>query len=86
MLAGDDDYRSFFTETRWQRLQEDCIRQARGDVELDLLQMMELSDMVDIARKHVPVRELLGFTSNSQCRKAMDLQGIRNRISHPSAR
>ena len=84
VLAGDEDYRSFFTETRWQRLQEDRIRQARGDVELDLLQMMELGDMVDIARKHVPVRELLGFTSNSQCRKAMDLQGIRNRISHPT--
>lgn len=83
-LNGDGDFRPFFTGTRWQKLQADRVRQARGDVELDLLQMMELGDMVDIARKHAPVRALLGFSSNSQCRKAMDLQGIRNRISHPT--
>ena len=84
MLDDDGDYRPFFTAMRWQKLQEDRVRQARGDVELDLLQMMELGDMVDIARKHEPVRALLGFASNSQCRKAMDLQGLRNRISHPT--
>ncbi len=83
-LNGDGDWRPFFTAGRWQKLQEDRARQARADVELDLLQMMELGDLVDIARKHEPVRTLLGFSSNSQCRKTMDLQGIRNRISHPT--
>lgn len=83
-LNGDGDFRPFFTAARWQKLQEDRQRQARGDVELELLQMMELGDMVDIARKDERLRGLLGFASNSQCRKAMDLQGIRNRISHPT--
>jgi len=83
-LNGDGDFRPFFTAGRWQKLQEDRQRQARGDVELELLQMMELGDMVDIARKDERLRGLLGFASNSQGRKAMDLQGIRNRISHPT--
>ncbi len=84
VIDGEGDYRPFFTAARWQKLQEDKRSRARGDVELDLLQMMELGDLVDIARKHDGVRRLLGFASNSQCRKAMDLQGIRNRISHPT--
>lgn len=83
-LADDGDFRPFFTAARWQKLQDERLRQARGDVELDLLQTMELGDVVDIARKHEPLRQSLGFASNSQCRKAMDLQGIRNRISHPT--
>lgn len=83
-LVDEGDFRPFFTAARWQKLQDDRGRQARGDVELDLLQMMELGDMVDIARKHESLRQSLGFASNSQCRKAMDLQGIRNRISHPT--
>ena len=83
-LADEGDFRPFFTAARWRKLQDDRRRQARGDVELDLLQMMELGDMIDIARKHEPLRQSLGFASNSQCRKAMDLQGIRNRISHPT--
>ena len=80
----DGDFRPFFTASRWHKLQEDKTQRTRGDVELDLLQMMELGDLVDIARKHDGVRRQLGFASNSQCRKAMDLQGIRNRISHPT--
>ncbi len=84
VLDGDGDFRPFFTASRWERLQADRVRQARGDVELELLQMMDLGDITDIARKHDGVRNLLGFASNSQCRKAMDLQGVRNRISHPT--
>ena len=84
VLGGDEDFRPFFTASRWERLQADRVRQARGDVELELLQMMDLGDITDIARKHDGVRDLLGFASNSQCRKAMDLQGVRNRISHPT--
>ena len=84
VLVGDCDFRPFFSAARWERLQADRRRQARGDVELELLQMMDLGDITDIARKHDGVRNLLGFASNSQCRKAMDLQGVRNRISHPT--
>lgn len=85
LVVGDDeDFRPFFTPSRWEKLHEDRLRQARRDVELELLQMMDLGDITDIARKHDDVRNLLGFASNSQCRKAMDLQGVRNRISHPT--
>ncbi|MCE2489406.1 MAG: hypothetical protein J4G17_05460 [Anaerolineae bacterium] len=84
VLDGDADFLPFITASRRKRLQADRGRQARGDVELELLQMMDLGDIIDIARKHEGVRNLLGFASNSQCRRAMDLQGIRNRISHPA--
>lgn len=84
MLPRDEDMQACLSDDRWQKLMEEKTRAAEKDIEMDLLHYMHIYDLVLIARQNDGVRQLLGFETTSQARKALDFQGLRNRVSHPA--
>ena len=84
VLPSDNDYRPHLTEERWRKLQQEKTQAAQKDIELDLLHHMHIYDLVLIARQNPRMRELLGFETPSQARRALDFQNLRNRVSHPT--
>ena len=84
MLPDDNDMQACLSDDRWQKLMDEKSRAAEKDIEMDLLHYMHIYDLVLIARQNDAVRQLLGFATTSQARKALDFQSLRNRVSHPT--
>jgi len=84
VLPADEDYRPHLSDERWAKLQQEKTQAAKKDIELDLLHHMHIYDLTLIARQCNHVRNLLGYETASQARKALDFQNLRNRVSHPT--
>ncbi|MEJ2734419.1 MAG: hypothetical protein P8189_12775 [Anaerolineae bacterium] len=57
---------------------------AEGNVDVDPMQLLRLSDVINIAAKHEDLRAELGFSSRRATEKALGgLNDLRNRTMHP---
>ena len=72
------------SEKRRKSLEEYLTVLAEGNVDIDPVQLLRLSDVINIAAKHETLRAELGFPSRRATEKALGgLNDLRNRTMHP---
>jgi hypothetical protein len=69
---------------RQRELEEQIAGLTEQNIGVDPAQLLRLSDVINIAAKHEPLRSQLGFTSRRSVEKALGgLNDLRNRTMHP---
>jgi hypothetical protein len=69
---------------RQRELEEQIASLTEQNIGVDPVQLLRLSDVINIAAKHEPLRYQLGFTSRRAVEKALGgLNDLRNRTMHP---
>jgi hypothetical protein len=69
---------------RQRELEEQIADLTEQNIGVDPVQLLRLSDVINIAAKHEPLRSQLGFASRRAVEKALGgLNDLRNRTMHP---
>jgi len=77
-------YRDTTSEKRRQELEEQIAGLTQQNIGVDPVQLLRLSDVINIAAKHEPLRSQLGFASRRAVENALGgLNDLRNRTMHP---
>jgi hypothetical protein len=82
---GEDSERILQRLSKGRRhdLEEDHGELIHGNVDIDVVQLLDLSDLVNIVIKRKELREELGFPSGNQAKNALNsLVDLRNRTMH----
>jgi len=72
------------SEGRQRAVQERRCKQAEGDTDVDPVQLLDLSDLIDIVAKQEVLRSRLGFPSRNSAEDSLNtLVDLRHRVMHP---
>jgi hypothetical protein len=82
--AAPEDALQMLSARRRAALEAQMAALVEQNIGVDPVQLLRLSDLINIAAKHEPLRSQLGFSSRGAVEKALGgLNDLRNRTMHP---
>jgi hypothetical protein len=82
--AAPEQAMQMLSAKRRRELEEQITELTEHNIDVDPMQLLRLSDVINIAAKHKPLRRQMGFSSRRAIENALGgLNDLRNRTMHP---